>query len=94
MKILNVKLNTVSFVKNKDRSLNRQALKLNSDKIGIVSITQEQILLTQEAKVLSKEAYGVFAKGKNVQKQAQDYIKTSSKILSKAQAIQERREQA
>ena len=60
-----------------------------ADKISFTSKTQEQILLTQEAKVLSKEAYMVFARGKNIQKQGQKYLEISSQILAKAHEIQE-----
>ena len=71
MKIPNINLNAINTSKYQNTSTTTPYFKANFDIISFTSKTPEQILLTKEAKDLSKESYAVFAKGKNIQKQGQ-----------------------
>ncbi len=86
MKILNINTSTINknlTTKTKENTL----FKPSFDTISFSSKTPEQILLTKEAKDLSKEAYSTFAKGKQIQKQGQRHLEASSQILEKAQKV-------
>ena len=90
MKIPNINLNAINTSKYQNTSTTTPYFKANFDIISFTSKTPEQILLTKEAKDLSKESYAVFAKGKNIQKQGQKYLENSKQISEKAQKILEK----
>ena len=65
MKILSINSNISNSLKFQTTYKETLSFKANVDTISFRSKTPEHILLEQEAKVLSKEAYSVYAKGKN-----------------------------
>ena len=87
MKITSINLNAISQVKQRKTSFFQPIFKSNLDEVRFSSKTPEQLVLVQEAKELSKQAYGVLARSKNIKEQAKMHLDNSVQIWHRAKEL-------